>query len=250
MTDLSNRTALVTGASRGIGRAAAARLAKDGAHVIVHYSASADQADTLVAEIRAAGGKADAIGADLTTLDGPAKLAEGVKALGITKLDVLIANAGTATFGTLETQEIDDFDRQFALNVRAPFFLLQALNPILSDGASVIFTSSVVARIGFAGAAAYAATKGAVDSLVKSFALELGPRNIRVNAVAPGAIETDLASFLQDPQMRQNVLSVQALQRIGQVEDTAGVYAFLASDDARWVTGRVIEASGGAYLRS
>ena len=222
MTDLSNRIALVTGASRGIGRAAAQRLAADGARVIVHYAAAADKAESLVAE--------------------------AVKGLGITTLDVLVANAGTATFATVETQEIDDFDRQFALNVRAPFFLIQALSPILSEGASIILTSSVVARIGYADAIAYGATKGAVDNLVKSLALHFGPRNIRANAVAPGAIETDLASFLQDPEARKGILSHQALQRIGQPDDIAGVYAFLASDDSRWVTGRTIEASGGSFL--
>lgn len=250
MTDLSNRTALVTGASRGIGRATAKRLAADGARVIVHYSASADQADALVAEIRGTGGQADAVGADLAAREGPKQLAKAVAELGVTRLDVLIANAGTATFATVETQEIDDFDRQFALNVRAPFFLVQALLPVLSNQASVIITSSVLGRVAIASAPAYAATKAAVDSLVKSFAADLGPRGIRVNALAPGAIETDLAAFLQTEEGRQNTLGRQALQRIGQPDDVADVFAFLASDEARWITGRTIEVSGGAFLAS
>ena len=248
MTKLSNRTALVTGASRGIGRATAARFAKDGARVIVHYAAAADKAESLVAEIRAAGGQADALGADLTERDGPARLAEGVKGLGIEKLDILVANAGTANSATIETHQIDDFDRLFALNVRAPFFLIQALSPTLSEGASIILTSSVVARIGYPEVIAYAATKGAVDTMVKSLALHFGPRNIRANAVAPGAIETDLASFLQDPEARKGILARQALQRIGQPDDIADVFAFLASDDSRWISGRTIEASGGGFL--
>lgn len=248
MTDLSNQTALVTGASRGIGRAAAAKLAAAGARVIVHYSASRDAADALVAEIRGKGGQADAVPADLAAADGPFKLAEAVKGLGIAKLDILVANAGVATFATIEEQTVEDFDRQFAVNVRAPFFTVQQLLPLIGDGARIILLSSVVARAAYPGAPAYSATKGAVDVLVRSFATELGPRGIRVNAVAPGATETDMASFLQDPAAREGVLAGQALKRIAQPDDIADVILFLSSDAARWVTGRTIEASGGSRL--
>jgi NAD(P)-dependent dehydrogenase (short-subunit alcohol dehydrogenase family) len=248
MTDLANQTALVTGASRGIGRAAAAKLADAGARVIVHYSASRDAADALVAEIRGKGGQADAVAADLAAADGPFKLAEAVKALGITKLDILVANAGVATFAGIEEQTVEDFDRQFAVNVRAPFFTVQQLLPLIGDGSRIVLLSSVVARAAFPGAPAYSATKGAVDVLVRSLAVELGPKGIRVNAVAPGATETDMASFLQNPAAREGVLAGQALKRIAQPDDIADVILFLSSEGARWITGRTIEASGGSRL--
>jgi NAD(P)-dependent dehydrogenase (short-subunit alcohol dehydrogenase family) len=248
MTDLATKIALVTGASRGIGRATAARLADAGARVIVHYSASRDAADALVAEIRAKGGQADAIAADLATADGPFVLAEAVKGLGIAKLDILVANAGVAKFAGVADETVEDFDRQFAVNVRAPFFTVQQLLPLLGEGASIVLLSSVVARAAFPGAAAYSATKGAVDVMVRSFAAELGAQGIRVNAVAPGATETDMASFLQDPAAREGVLAGQALKRIAQPDDIADVILFLGSDQSRWVTGRTIEASGGSRL--
>jgi NAD(P)-dependent dehydrogenase (short-subunit alcohol dehydrogenase family) len=248
MTDLTNQTALVTGASRGLGRATAAKLAAAGARVIVHYSASRDAADALVADIRAKGGQADAVAADLAAADGAFKLAEGVKALGITKLDILVANAGVATFATIEQQTVEDFDRQFAVNVRAPFFTVQQLLPLIGEGGRIVLLSSVVARAAFPGAPAYSATKGAVDVLVRSFAVELGPRGIRVNAVAPGATETDMASFLQDPATREGVIAGQALKRIAQPDDIADVVLFLSSEGSRWITGRTIEASGGSRI--
>ena len=249
MTDLSNKTALVTGASRGLGRATATRLADAGARVIVHYSASREAADNLVSEIRAKGGQADAIGGDLAQPDAAHKLAEAVKALGIAKLDILVNNAGVAQFATIEEQTIEDFDRHFAINVRAPFFLTQQLLPLLGEGSSVIFLSSVVARVAFDHTSAYSATKGAVEVLTRNLAKELGPRGIRVNAVAPGAIDTDMAKdFLGTEESREYVKSIQALKRIGQPDDIADAVLFLASDQSRWVDGRSIEVSGGTRL--
>ena len=249
MTDLTNKIALVTGASRGIGRASAARLAEAGARVIVHYSASKTAADELVAEIRAKGGQADAVGADLSAPDGAHTLAEAVKGLGIGKLDVLVNNAGVAELSPFEAQGIESFDRQFAINVRAPYFLTQELLPLLGEGSSVIFLSSVVARVAFEGISAYSATKGAVEVIVRSLAKELGGRGIRVNAVAPGAIDTDMAQdFLGTEESREYIKSVQALKRIGQPDDIADAVLFFASDDSRWVDGRSLEVSGGSNL--
>jgi NAD(P)-dependent dehydrogenase (short-subunit alcohol dehydrogenase family) len=249
MTNLSNKTALVTGASRGIGRATAARLAEAGARVIVHYSASRDAAEKLAAEIRGKGGQADLVGADLSTVDGAHKLAEAVRGLGIERLDILVNNAGAGTFSPIDQQSVEEFDRLFAINVRAPYFLTQQLLPLLSEGSSVIFLSSVVARVAFDGTSAYSSTKGAVEVLTRNLAKELGPRGIRVNAIAPGAIDTDMAQdFLGTEESREYVKNLQALKRIGQPDDIADAVLFLASDRSRWVDGRSLEVSGGSNL--
>lgn len=247
---LANQTALVTGASRGIGRAIAQRLAADGAHVLVHYGRSRDAADTLVAEIAGAGGSAEVIEADLATVEGTTGLVERTKAiLGNRKLDVLVNNAGIAEMTPFEETTADSIDRQLAVNVRAPFLISSGLSDTLADDARVIFTSSVVARSGFVGALAYSQTKGAVNTLVRSLAATLGPRGIRVNAVAPGAIKTDMADALfATEESTAGILGMQALKRVGQADDISGVVAFLAGTDSKWVTGQVIEASGGSRL--
>jgi 3-oxoacyl-[acyl-carrier protein] reductase len=247
MTDLISRTALVTGASRGIGRATARALAAAGARVIVHYGNARGEADALVAEIRASGGKADAVGADLAVADGPQRLATEVRKL-TDRLDILVANAGIATAAAIEEQTVEEFDRMFAVNVRAPFFLVQQLLPLLGEGSSVVLLSSLAARASVGLLPAYAATKGAVSTLVEHFAALLGPRGIRVNAVAPGVIDTDMSKFARSEEGRRFTLGMQALQRIGQPDDVADVIAFIASDQARWITGETIEASGGSKL--
>ena len=248
MAQLTGKTALVTGASRGIGRATALALAKQGAQVIVHYGSAAAEAEGVVAEITKAGGKATAIGADLQAADGPHKLAEQVKRIVGARLDILVANAGVSKAATIEEATIEDFDRLFAVNVRAPFFLVQQLLPVLGTGSSVVLLSSLAAHAAVGTLYAYAATKGAIDTLVKHFAAALGPQGIRVNAVAPGVVDTDMSNFARTDAGRDFTLGMQSLKRVAQPDDIASVIAFLASDEARWVSGDTVRVDGGSKL--
>ena len=222
MTPCNGKTALVTGASRGIGRAAALALAKAGAQVLVHYGRNAAEARSVVDQIKAEGGRAEAVGSDLAAPDGAHKLAVKVRAIVGDRLDILVANAGVSKAATIEETTVEDFDALFAVNVRAPFFLVQQLLPILKEGSSVIFTSSLAAHAAVGNLSAYAATKGAIDTLVKHFALTLGARGIRVNAVAPGVVETDMSNFARTAAGRDFTLGMQALKRVAQPEDIAG----------------------------
>jgi 3-oxoacyl-[acyl-carrier protein] reductase len=248
MAILAGKTALVTGASRGIGRASALALAAAGAQVLVHYGRGAKEADGVVAEIRKAGGRADAIAADLAAADGAGKLARQARSIVGDRLDILVANAGVLKAASIEETTVEDFDKLFAVNVRAPFFLVQQLLPIMCKGSSIVFLSSLAARAVVGTEPAYAATKGAVDTLVKHFASMLGARGIRVNAVAPGVVETDMLNFTGTDAGRDFALGIQALKRLAQPDDIGGVIAFLASEDARWITGDIIRVDGGSYL--
>jgi len=248
MSQLANKTALVTGASRGIGRATATALAAEGAHVIIHYANSAAEAESLAAAIRAAGGKADIARADLGAPDAPAALAAQVKTLTNGRLDILVANAGIGGAAPIAEQTIAKFDELFAVNVRATYFLVQQLLPLMPEGASIVLLSSLAAGAVVGDLSAYSSTKGAIDTLVKHFAAALGAKNIRVNAVAPGVIETDMSSFAKSDAGKDFTLGIQALKRIGQPDDIADVIAFLASDKARWITGATIPVDGGSKL--
>jgi 3-oxoacyl-[acyl-carrier protein] reductase len=248
MSTLANKTALVTGASRGMGRATALAFAAAGAHVVVHYGRNADEAKSVVDQIRAAGGHADAVPADLAAPDGAHALAVLVRDLVGDRLDIIVANAGISKAAAMEEITVADFDSLFAVNVRAPYFLVQQLLPILGSGSNIILLSSLGAHAAVGTLSAYAATKGAIDTLVKYFAAALGPRGIRVNAVAPGVIDTDMSNFTKTEEGRAIVQGMQALKRIGQPADVASVIAFLASDEARWITGETIHVDGGSKL--
>ncbi|RDS80955.1 SDR family NAD(P)-dependent oxidoreductase [Dyella psychrodurans] len=248
MSNLSGKTALVTGASRGIGRAAALALAKAGAQILVHYSSAQKDADAVVDEIRQSGGRAEKVGADLSVPDGPKELAKRVRSIIGARLDILVANAGISKAASIEETTVEDFDRLFAVNVRAPYFLIQQLLPAMCKGSNIIFTSSLAAHAAVANLSAYAATKGAVDTLVKHFAASLGERGIRVNAIAPGVVETDMSNFTKTKEGREVTLGMQALKRVAQPDDIAGAVTFLASDDARWVTGDTLRVDGGSRL--
>src|ERR1700674_5371908 len=255
MTTLQDKTALVTGASRGIGRATAAALARAGAHGLVHYGHSAQEAESLVSEIQAKGERADAISADLGTPNGAALLAKEVRSIVGDRLDVLVLNAGISKAARIADYTVEDFDNLFATNVRGPFLLVQQLLPVLGEGSNIIVISSVGARSVVGKPAlenpsilAYASTKGAIETLVKNWAAILGPRGIRVNAVAPGVIDTDMSNFAKTEAGREVTLGMQALKRIGKPEDVADVVAFVASDGARWITGASIPVDGGSKL--
>ncbi len=255
MITLQNKIALVTGASRGIGRATAVALAEAGAGVLVHYGRSAQEAESLVAGIRSRGGRADAIRADLGTPDGATLLAKEVRSIVGERLDVLVLNAGISKAARIADYTVEDFDDLFATNVRSPFFLVQQLLPVLGEGSNMIVISSIGAHavVGKPGldnptVLAYASTKGALETLVRNWAATLGPRGIRVNAVAPGVIDTDMSNFTKTEAGREATLGMQALKRIGKPEDVADVVAFLASDAARWITGASIPVDGGSKL--
>ena len=248
MSNLSGKTALVTGASRGIGRASALALAKAGAQVLVHYNGGEKEATAVVAEIRKAGGKAEKVTADLRASDGPHALAERVRAIVGSRLDILVASAGIAKAATIEETTVEDFDALFAVNVRAPYFLVQQLLPVMCKGSSVVLLSSLAAHASVGTLSAYAATKGAIDTLVKHFAAALGERGIRVNAVAPGVVPTDMSSFAKTDAGRDFALGIQALKRMAEPDDIGVAIVFLASDEARWITGDTLRVDGGSKL--
>jgi 3-oxoacyl-[acyl-carrier protein] reductase len=255
MASLQNKTALVTGASRGIGRATASALAQAGAHVLVHYGRSAQEAQSLVENIHSRGGRADAISADLGTPEGATVLAKEARSIVGDRLDVLVLNAGISKAARIADYTVEDFDNLFATNVRSPFFLVQQLLPIMGEGSNIVVISSlgahaVVGQPGPDNASiiAYTSTKGALETLVKYWAAILGPRGIRVNAAAPGVIDTDMSNFAKTEAGREVTLGMQALKRIGKPEDVADVVAFLASDKARWITGASIPVDGGSKL--
>jgi 3-oxoacyl-[acyl-carrier protein] reductase len=255
MTTLQHKTALVTGASRGIGRATALALARAGANVLVHYGHSAQEAESLVDAIREQGGRASTVEADLGLADSAPLLAKQVRAIAGDRLDVLVLNAGISKAARIADYTVEDFDNLFSTNVRGPFFLVQQLLPVLGEGSNIVVISSLGARmvIGNPGLEnpsilAYASTKGALETLVKNWAAILGPRGIRVNAVAPGVIDTEMSNFTKTEAGREIVLGMQALKRIGKPEDIGDVVAFLASDGARWITGASIPVDGGSKL--
>jgi 3-oxoacyl-[acyl-carrier protein] reductase len=248
MSPLNGKTALVTGASRGIGRASALALAKAGAQVLVHYCHEDNAAHEVVAQIRAAGGHAEKVAADLRAPEGLHGLTSRVRVVIGARLDILVASAGVTKEASIEDTTVDDFDELFAMNVRAPYFLVQQLMPAMCKGSSVVLVSSLTAHASVGSLSAYAATKGAIDTLVEHFALALGNRGVRVNAIAPGVVETGMSALATTESDRGATLEMQTLKHIAQWEDIGGIVVFLASDAARWITGETLSVDGGSKL--
>lgn len=255
MTDtappLAGKIALVTGASRGIGRAIAIRLARDGALVAVHYAANEGAARATVAAIEQEGGSAFTLSADLRTLGGVDRLvatldAELTRRTGAAAFDILVNNAAIGLLVTLDETSEAVFDEIFALNVKAPFFLLQRALPRLRDGGRVINLSSCITRMAIPTGAAYAVSKGAIDVLSLQAAKALAPRGITVNALAPGVTETDMtAGMLASADGRAYAAGLSMFNRVGRPEDVADIAAFLAGPGSRWLSGHYVDASGG-----
>jgi 3-oxoacyl-[acyl-carrier protein] reductase len=246
MGKLTGKVAVVTGASKGIGAGIAEDLAREGASVVVNYSSSREQADAVVKRIKSAGGAAKAVRADVSK---PAEAQQLVKAAVAEygKVDILVNNAGVYEFQPLESITEKHFDRMFDLNVRGLVFATQAAVGAFGDsGGSVINIGSVASHLAPPTASVYSATKGAVDVLTKSLAAELGPKNVRVNAVLPGPVETEgTAAMAEFEPMLAQTLPRTPLGRVGQPSDIAHVVSFLASGDSAWITGQIIQAAGG-----
>jgi 3-oxoacyl-[acyl-carrier protein] reductase len=246
---LHNTVALVTGASRGIGAAIAARLARDGADVLIHYGSGAEEAAALAQSLQSQGHRASTVQADLADPQGPFTLMREVASrLQGRLLNVLVNNAGVAPFAATADTAPDTFDRLAQVNMRSVFFVTQQALPLLATGASIVNLSSLVTRTTFPGIPAYSATKGFVDTLTLHWAQEFAPRGVRVNAVAPGAIDTRMSAWIHGPGGKETLAQIQALPGVGQPDDVAGVVSFLAGPSSRWITGQVIDASGGTKL--
>jgi 3-oxoacyl-[acyl-carrier protein] reductase len=246
MSKLKDKVAIVTGASKGIGAGIAKALAADGASVVVNYASSKEGAEKVVAEIKAAGGKAVAVGADVSKEADAAQLvAAAIDAFG--RLDVVVNNSGVYEFASVENTTEALFRRMFDINVLGPLLVTRAASPHLGKGGSVINIGSGVTTIVPAETAIYTGTKGALDAITGVLSRELGPRGIRVNSVNPGMVETEgthTAGFVGS-EFQTWAEGQTPLGRIGQVTDIAPIVSFLASDEAGWVTGEKILATGG-----
>lgn len=254
MEKLVGKIALVTGASRGIGRSIALRLAQEGAFVAVHYGKKQKEAEVVVRQIEQAGGRACAIGADLSTLEGIHELFmkldnRVLEHTGSKQIDILVNNAGIGQIVTLEETTEESFEEIMKINVKAPLFVTKQALPRLKDGGSIINISSFVTRVASPSVFAYSMSKGAIDTLTRLLAKQLGSRHIKVNAIQPGIINTEMnAETLQHPDGQKYAAGLSTFKRWGEPEDVADIAVFLASSDSRWITGQLLDASGGSHL--
>lgn len=245
---LENKTAVVTGASRGIGRAVALKLASLGANIVLNYRSSVKSVEEVVEEIKALGGKAVAVQGDVSSFDEAGIIIKAaVENFG--SLDILVNNAGITKDGLLARMKEEDFDSVIETNLKGTFNCIRHATPIMMKQRSgkIINMTSVVGVAGNAGQVNYAASKAGVIGMTKSAAKELASRGITVNAIAPGFIQTDMTDSLSD-KVKEELLSGIPLKRLGQAEEIADLAAFLASDSASYITGQVINVNGGMYM--
>lgn len=244
MTKLSGKVAIVTGSSRGIGRAIALQLAELGADIVINYASSPDKAEEVAERVRQKGVRAIAIHADLSQKNHVEHLfAETVKQLG--KVDILINNAGVMKTTPLADVTEEEFDQQFAINVKGTFFACQqALKTMENEGRIVNFSTSVNGQM-FPGYSVYAGTKGAVEQITRQLAKEFGPKQITINAVAPGPVNTELFAAGKTEQQLEGLRKMNAFGRLGETEDIASVISFLVSPESQWVTGQTLRVNGG-----
>jgi 3-oxoacyl-[acyl-carrier protein] reductase len=248
--DLSGKVAIVTGGARDIGAGIVRALAKSGASVVVNYRSSADKANALVAEVTAAGGKAVAVQADVTKGDQVRRLVDEAKAAFGGRVDILVNNAG----GIVKRTKLEDmteafWDEVFALNTKSTFLVTQAVVPLMTNGGAIVNMASLAARDGGGGGAlAYSASKGAVLTMTRGLAKELGPKKIRVNCVSPGMIDTTFHDVHTPPAAREATVAKTLVGRQGTSDDVANAVLFLASDMSAYLTGESVEINGGLYF--
>lgn len=255
MTNSINKIALITGGSRGLGKNSALQLAKKGFDIIITFQSQKEEAEKTVNEIIAEGRKASFVQLDLSNISSFDDFAKNLENtlkndFGKDKFDALVNNAGSGYNATISETTEAGFDAMSDIHLKAPFFLTQKLLPLLNDGGSIVNTSSGLARFSYSGYAAYAIMKAGIDGLTRYQAVEFGSRKIRVNSVAPGAIETDFGGgFVRDNKELNDMISnMTPLGRVGKPDDIGSVVAFLCSDESKWVNGQRIEASGGIHI--
>lgn len=243
MKSLSGKVAVVTGASSGIGRAIAERIAEEGAIVVVNYSKSSDKAQEVVVGIQAKGGKAVAVQADMSrVVDARRLIADTIKQFN--RLDILVNNAGKFMPKPLEETTEEDFDGVIALNAKGPYFAMQEAVKALKDGGRIVNVSTGGTQLNFPGATAYLGSKAALEQYTKGLAQELAPKGVTVNCVSPGFTETGMMT----EEYRQIGIQLTPMKRLGVPKDIADVVAFIVSEEARWLTGQTIQVGGGIVM--
>jgi 3-oxoacyl-[acyl-carrier protein] reductase len=248
MDTLKGKVAVVTGASRGIGRATAERLAQEGAAVVVNYATSAEEANAVVKGIEAQGGKALAVQADIARLDDIRRLfSETRESLG--RLDILVANAGYSCFKPMTDITEEDFDRTYALNAKGTYFCLQEALRHMVDGGRIVCVSTIGTVLNVPGGTCYFGSKAAVEQFCRTLAKEVAPRRITVNVVSPGFTETQMLLATMTPDACRDFIEMTPLHRLGQPEDIAEAIVFLVGQGARWITRQNIAVDGGIISR-
>lgn len=243
MKSLSGKVAIVTGASSGIGRAIAERIAEEGAIVVVNYSKSSDKAQEVVVGIQAKGGKAVAVQADMSrVVDARRLIADTIKQFN--RLDILVNNAGKFMPKPVEETTEEDFDGVIALNAKGPYFAMQEAVKALKDGGRIVNVSTGGTQLNFPGATAYLGSKAALEQYTKGLAQELAPKGVTVNCVSPGFTETGMMT----EEYRQIGIQLTPMKRLGVPKDIADVVAFIVSEEARWLTGQTIQVGGGIVM--